>query len=78
MPNDLYKKSSDPTPFKGLVQLSSTEDRDPASDFASMRSADSARAHQVAVDAGGFKKHGANGNMVHSKSSAIAPHDKDK
>ena len=35
-------------------------------------------AHQTAVEAGGFRKHGANGNMIHSKSSAIAPHDKDK
>ena len=33
-------------------------------------------AHEQAVAAGGFRKHGANGNMVHPKSSAIAPHDK--
>lgn len=33
-------------------------------------------AHDQAVAAGGFRKHGANGNMVHPKSSAIAPHDK--
>ena len=78
MPNDLYKKADDPKPFKGAIEMSPQSYGDPGSDFAAMKSNDTRRAHQVAVDAGGFRKHGANGNMVHSKSSAIAPHDKDK
>ena len=77
MPNDLYKKASDPKPFKGPIEMSPQSYGDPLVDFAAKRGEDARRAHQVAVDAGGFRKHGANGNMVHSKSSAIAPHDKD-
>ena len=77
MPNDLYKKADDPKPFKGAIEMSPQSYGDTGSDFAAMKSNDVRRAHQVAVDAGGFRKHGANGNMVHSKSSAIAPHDKD-
>jgi hypothetical protein len=76
MPNDLYKKADDKTPFKGLVTMSPQSSGDPQQDVISMKASDVGRAHQVAVDAGGFTKHGANGNMVHSKSSAIAPHDK--
>jgi hypothetical protein len=35
-------------------------------------------AHMQAEAAGGFRKHGPNDNMVHSRSSAISPHDKDR
>jgi hypothetical protein len=78
MPNDLYKKASDPTPFKPMIEARPSDTGDPEETLVRLHEDTAIRAHQTAVDAGGFKKHGANGNMVHSKSSAIAPHDKDK
>jgi len=78
MPNDLYKKADDPTPFKGLVQMRPESTGDPEVDLGRLHAETAASAHRTAVAAGGFRKHGANGNMVHSKSAAIFPHDKDK
>ena len=87
MPNDLYKKASDPTPFKSVVsaaeppmtthKIGRTDVPDLVPGYPHQTLADM-QAHKVAEEAGGFRKHGANGNLVHSKSAAIAPHDKDR
>jgi hypothetical protein len=76
MPNDVYKSASDPTPFKGVIGPGPdpyTSFRGPG-DMLKQKTENLARS--TAKEAGAYVKHGANGNSVHSKSSAIAPHDK--
>lgn len=77
MPNDLIKKAGEK--FAPLVTTPQDPDPGKTLDAAGVpwvQSHTRYLAHVQAEKAGGFQKHGANDNMVHSKSSAIAPHDK--
>lgn len=76
VPNELYKSASDKTPFKGIAEPTP----DSYSNFRGpgdmLKSKTEQYARSTAQEAGAYVKHGANGNSVHSKAAAIAPHDK--
>ena len=77
MPNDLMKKVGE----KFAPLITSPVDPHPEETLQAggggwVASHGTYLAHKQAEKMGGFVKHGANANMVHPKSSAIAPHDK--